>query len=157
MEFRHSFIVDAPVEAVAAFHSDTGVLKRLTPMPIVAQIHDYEPLGDGSNARFTLWFGPIPVRWHAIHSDVGPSGFTDTQVSGPLRSWRHTHHFVPNGPNQTRVEDTILYEHHSGLRGVMSRTLFSRPGLLYLFTARKILTRRGVAQLMAARRGGRAS
>ncbi len=157
MVFQHSFLVAAPVEAVVAFHSDPSALKRLTPLPIVAQMHDYEPLGEGSNARFTLWFGPVPVRWHAVHSDVAPTGFTDSQVSGPLRTWRHTHRFVAVGPGQTRVDDHIVYEHHKGWRGLLSRALFSRPGLLYLFTARKILTRRGVAHLLAARRGNGAS
>jgi ligand-binding SRPBCC domain-containing protein len=77
-EFKYSFTVQAPVDTVTAFHHDTRVLKQLTPFPIVAQIHDYEPLADKSEAKFTLWFGPIPVRWHAVHSDVSPAGFTDT-------------------------------------------------------------------------------
>lgn len=149
-EFKHSFIVDAPVEAVAAFHRDTRVLKQLTPLPIVARVHSFEPLADGSRADFTLWFGPLPVRWQAVHSDVGPHSFTDTQVHGPLRSWRHTHRFTAEGPARTRVDDHIIYEHDSGPRGIVSRLLFARPGLLYLFTARKLLTRRGVARLRAA-------
>ena len=35
-------------------------------------------------------------------------------------------------------------------RGLLTRLLFARPGLLYLFTARKLLTRRGVARLDGA-------
>ncbi len=149
MEFKHSFTVDAPVAAVAAFHHDTRVLKQLTPLPILARIQEFEPLAEGSNARFTLWFGPVPVQWHAVHSDVSLNGFTDTQVSGPLKSWRHTHRFVPIDANRTRVEDHIVYEYDTGLRGLAGRLLFTRPGLLYLFTARKLLTRRGVARLAA--------
>ena len=79
-EFRHSFTVDAPLAAVRAFHHDTGVLRQLTPLPIIARVHAFEPLADGSQAEFTLWFGPLPLRWQAVHSDVGPNGFTDTQV-----------------------------------------------------------------------------
>jgi ligand-binding SRPBCC domain-containing protein len=75
---------------------------------------------------------------------VGPDGFTDTQVSGPLKSWRHNHRFTALGPRLTRVDDHIVYEHHAGPRGLLTRLLFARPGLLYLFTARKLLTRRGV-------------
>ena len=146
-EFKHSFTVDAPVAAVASFHGDTSALKQLTPLPIIAQIHAFEPLGEGSQADFTLWFGPFPVRWQAVHSDVGPYGFTDTQMRGPLKSWQHTHRFTPDGPDRTRVDDHIVYEHDSGMRGLVSRLLFARPGLLYLFTARKLLTRRGVARL----------
>ncbi len=146
-EFCHNFVVDAPLAAVRAFHHDTGVLRRLTPLPIIARVHAFEPLADGSRAEFTLWFGPLPLRWQAIHSDVGPNGFTDTQVRGPLRSWRHTHRFTALGPNKTLVDDHITFEHHSGPRGLLTRLLFARPGLLYLFTARKWLTRRGVARL----------
>lgn len=152
--FDYSFTVDAPVELVAAFHHDTRVLKQLTPFPIIAQIHEYEPLADGSEAKFTLWFGPLPIRWHAVHSQVGANGFTDTQVSGPLKSWRHQHRFESIGGARTRVSEHIVYEHDSGLRGLISRLLFARPGLLYLFTARKLLTRRGVSRLMTAGQTG---
>ena len=152
MEFTHSFTVDAPLAMVSAFHRDTGVLKQLTPFPIIAQLHQFEPMEEGSNAYFTLWFGPVPLRWHAVHSNVGPWGFTDTQVSGPLRSWQHTHRFTAIDPETTRVDDHIVFEHEGGLRGVVTRLLFAWPGLLYLFTARKWLTRRGVARLLDSRK-----
>lgn len=154
MEFKHAFSVEAPIAVVADFHGDTSALKKLTPFPIFAQIHRYEPLAEGSLADFTLWFGPVPVRWQAIHSYVGPDGFVDTQVTGPLKSWRHSHRFMSLGPNKTRVEDSIVYEHKSGPRGILSRLLFARPGLWFLFTARKYLTRRGVARLLAAEQVG---
>lgn len=150
MEFKHSFTVDALITAVSAFHYDTGVLRKLTPLPILAQIHQFEPLANGAEAHFTLWFGPLPIRWQAIHQDVSELGFTDVQVKGPLKSWVHNHRFVALGPHRTRVEDTIVYEHHDGWRGFISRLLFAHPGLMYLFTARKFLTRRGVARLKEA-------
>lgn len=152
MEFRHSFTVDAPVNAVAEFHYQLGAMKQLTPLPLVMQVHKAEPVGEGSQARFTLWFGPLPLRWHAVHSQVTSRGFTDTQVSGPLQFWRHTHRFVALDTHMTRVEDHIVYEHAAGIKGLFSHLLFSSPGLLYLFTARKYLTRRGVARLLAAER-----
>ena len=153
-EFAHRFTVDAPIEAVAAFHRDTRVLKQLTPLPIVVRVHRFEPLADGSRAEFTLWFGPLPLRWEAVHSDVGPNGFTDTQVRGPLRAWQHRHRFTALGPTRTRVDDHRVYSHDRGAQGVLSRLLFARPGLLYLFTARQWLTRRGVARLLAERQAG---
>jgi len=152
--FDYDFTVQAPIELVAAFHHDTRVLKQLTPFPIFAQIQEYEPLADGSEAKFTLWFGPIPVRWHAIHSEVSSNGFTDTQVSGPLKSWRHQHRFFAVDKDITRISEHIVYEHDTGMRGLFSRMLFARPGLFFLFTARKFLTRRGVARLLTAERAG---
>jgi ligand-binding SRPBCC domain-containing protein len=145
-EFNHTFTVDAPLADVRAYHHNTEVLRQLTPPPIIARIHRFEPLADGSMAEFTLWFGPLPLRWQSLHSDVGPHGFTDTQVHGPLKTWQHVHLFTALGSDRTRVDDRIIYTHHGGLRGLLTRLLFARPGLLYLFTMRKLLTRRGVAR-----------
>lgn len=139
--FHYDFDVNAPVTAVSAFHHDTRALKTLTPPPIFAQIHQFEPLGEGAVAEFTLWFGPLPVRWQAVHSEVGEGGFTDTQVSGPLQSWRHRHSFIPLDEHRTRIEERIEYSHHDGPRGLFSRLLFAKPGLYLLFTARQMITR----------------
>lgn len=147
--FTYSFTVDAPQAAVANFHHDTSVLKRLTPLPLVVQIHEFEPLGEGSEARFTIWAGPIPLRWHVVHRDVGPAGFTDSQLSGPLKGWTHQHRFTPLGDGRTRVDERIVYEYDRGWRGILSRALFSAAGLRALFKARSLLTRRYVAQEMA--------
>lgn len=149
MIFNYAFTVDAPLATVAAFHRDTSVLRLLTPLPMIARVHEFEPLGEGSRARFTLWIGPLPLHWQAVHSDVSATGFTDTQVSGPLKSWRHEHRFVPLDSRRTRVEDHVTYEHERGRRGIISRLLFNQAGLLYLFMARKQLTRRHVARLVA--------
>jgi len=146
--FDYSFTVDAPVEMVSGFHHDTSVLKLLTPPPLYAQIHAFEPLGDGSKASFTLWFGPIPIRWKVVHTDVDQRGFTDIQVQGPLRRWRHTHRFRTIDDGKTRVDEHIEYEHRAGLRGLFSRLLFSRVGLYVLFTARKQITRKHVKRLV---------
>lgn len=146
--FDYSFTVDAPRLAVHNFHHDTSVLKKLTPPPIFVQIHHYEPLSEGSRSEFTLWFGPIPVRWQAVHSEVGPCGFTDTQVSGPLKKWRHTHRFVARDEDVTLVKEHIEYEFEEGIRGLTGRLLFSSPALTLLFTARKIITRREIRRIM---------
>lgn len=146
--FDFIFTVKAPLTAVSGFHHDTRILKKLTPPPIFVQIHRFEPLAEGSEAEFTLWFGPLPVRWLAIHSNVSQAGFTDTQVKGPLRRWVHTHRFTAVSANVTRVHEHIEYEHDSGWRGLFSRLLFARPGLFFLFTARKFLTRWHVARAL---------
>ncbi|MDX1613022.1 MAG: hypothetical protein R3300_01860 [Candidatus Promineifilaceae bacterium] len=144
--FDYKFTVDAPRQAVTDFHHDTSVLRKLTPPPVFVQIHDFEPLGEGSRAEFTMWFGPLPMRWRVIHQDVGPHGFTDVQVSGPLRHWAHQHQFKALGPEQTLVHEHIEYAHKSGLRGFFSRLFFNPGALAALFTARKLLTRYYVAR-----------
>jgi ligand-binding SRPBCC domain-containing protein len=139
--FDFTFLVQAPLTAVSDFHHDTRILKKLTPPPIFCQIHSFEPLAEGSLAEFTLWFGPIPLRWTAVHTQVSPNGFTDTQQKGPMQSWQHTHRFTAQTPTTTQIHEHIEYNHHPGLRGLFTRLLFNTPGLTLLFTARKFITR----------------
>ena len=140
--FEHNFTVNAPLAPVVDFHRDSHVLKWLTPPPVIMQIYNFEPLAEGSLADFTLWFGPLPIHWVAVHIDVDfPRSFTDVQRQGPLKSWEHTHTFIPIGDSLTRVNDVIEFEHHPGPKGLLSRALFPRPALKALFTYRKAATR----------------
>lgn len=139
--FDYAFTVDAPLEAVAAFHNDTSALKKLTPPPTIVQLHSIEPLAEGSVSKFTLWVGPLPLRWTAVHRDVSDRGFTDVQAEGPAAKWEHTHQFVPLDAGTTEVREHIEFEHRPGLRGLLTRILFSRPNLLLMFTYRRLVTR----------------
>lgn len=149
--FDHRFIVRAPVSAVRAFHQHTSALRRLSPPPIIVQLHRVQPLAENSLAEFTMWFGPIPVRWKALHRDVSPDGFTDIQVSGPLQAWAHTHRFQQISETESEVRDRVIYEYPRGLRGLAARLLFSPPGLWALFTYRKFATRAALNQARPAR------
>ena len=139
--FNYSFTVAVPRPAVTAFHHDTRALKRLFPPPIIVELHHFEPLAENAEASFTMWFGPIPLRWRAVHTDVSPEGFTDTQLTGPLARWQHTHRFVAVDDEHTRVEEHINYEHEPGLKGLFTRLLFNRPALTLLFSYRQLVTR----------------
>lgn len=140
--FEYRFHVQAPLEAVSDFHHDTSVLKRLMPPPVIVQLHQFEPLGEGSRADFTLWFGPLPIHWTAVHSDVSVNGFTDTQTRGPLRQWVHTHRFSAVDADLTEVHEHLAYEYGSGLWAIVTRLLFNKPALTLMFTYRKWITRR---------------
>jgi ligand-binding SRPBCC domain-containing protein len=109
--YKHEFRVSATLAEVAQFHSDTQSLKLLTPPPLVIQFNGVEPLAEGSVAEFTIWMGPIPVRWKAVHRDVDPiAGFKDVQLEGPFRHWEHTHSFLETGPDLTVIMDEIQAE-----------------------------------------------
>jgi ligand-binding SRPBCC domain-containing protein len=143
--FETSFTVRASLEAVAKFHHHTSVLKVLSPPPIFVQLHHVEPLAEDSLSEFTLWFGPLPVRWKARHQNVDPlHGFTDVQISGPMKHWAHTHTFTDLGNDRVRINEHIEYEHLDGLRGLFSRLLFAPIGLNFLFFYRELATQRAV-------------
>jgi len=139
--FDYRFRVAAPLAAVRDFHRDTRALRRLTPPPTFVQLHAIEPLGEGSVSRFTLWVGPLPLRWKAVHRGVSDRGFTDVQAEGPAARWEHTHTFVPLDDASTEIREHIEFEHRGGWWGVVTRVLFSRPNLLAMFTYRMLVTR----------------
>ena len=139
--FNFRFTVRAPIGAVRRFHSDTSALKRLTPPPTVVQLHKIEPLAEGSVSKFTLWLGPIPLKWTAVHRDVTEMGFTDVQTDGPAKKWEHTHSFLSLTNDKTEIQEHIEYEHKTGIWGAVTRILFSKPNLYLMFTFRKYATR----------------
>ena len=140
--FHFAFTVDAPVARVAAFHDDPRALQRLTPGYV--QIHRRDPMADGAIAEFTVWLGPIPIRWRALHQDVGPHGFTDIQAAGPMESWVHTHRFEAIDDSTSRVTEHIEYEYGKGWDGLRGRLFFGPPALRVLFAYRAWRTRRAV-------------
>ncbi|MGI9647259.1 MAG: SRPBCC family protein [Acidimicrobiia bacterium] len=142
--FHYEFEVSAPREAVAAFHRDTGVLRRLTPAYV--RFHRVDPLAEGSVSEFTVWFGPFPITWVALHREVGPAGFTDVQSDGPLASWEHIHRFEAVAPNRTQITESIEYEYLAGWRGIYGRIFFGRPALRFLFWYRARQTRRALSE-----------
>lgn len=140
--FDFRFTVDAPVEAVRHFHRDTSALRRLTPPPTIVQLHEIQPLAEGSISRFTLWVGPLPIRWTAVHKNVSDHGFTDVQARGPAKKWEHTHTFSSKTEAQTEILEHIEYEHQGGFWGLVTRLLFARPNLYLMFSYRRWVTRR---------------
>lgn len=145
LTFTYTFQVKAPLAAVAEFHRSATALKRLSPPPLFVQLHRVEAQAEGAIADFTLWFGPLPVRWVAVHSEVDAlHGFTDTQQSGPLAAWRHTHRFDALDVQTTRVREHVVYEYPTGLRGLFARLLFNPLALKFLFWYRGFVTRQSL-------------
>jgi len=141
--FTNTFTVKAPIQAVAEFHSSTTALKQLTLFPVFVQIHQIEPLGEGSMAEFTMWFGPFPVRWVAQHVQVDPMhGFTDVQIAGPMLLWEHTHSFRSISDQETEVRDYIEYAYRPGLKHFWTRLLYATIMLRILFLYRSFVTKR---------------
>lgn len=141
--YQQSYLIKAPIEKVALFHRDSQAIKKLTPPPVLIQIHLAEPLAEGSRSVFTMWFGPIPVKWTAVHSDVDPDhGFTDTQERGPMKYWKHSHRFIRIDNKSTRIEESIQYEHNSGITGLFTRIFYSSVGLRWLFYYRQLILNR---------------
>jgi ligand-binding SRPBCC domain-containing protein len=142
MVYKHRFEVNAPLAAVAEFHAQSASMGAITPPPVVVRIHRAPArLDDGDEMEFTMWLGPLPVRWLARIEDVSPTGFSDRQLSGPFGHWLHRHTFVPIDETTTAVVDEINLKLRPHLLwGLVG--LGMRLGLPLLFAYRGWKTRR---------------
>jgi ligand-binding SRPBCC domain-containing protein len=111
MKYQHSFRVHAPLAAVTDFHAQSASMGAITPPPVIARIHQAPArLQEGDEMDFTLWLGPLPLRWLARIENVGYNGFTDRQLRGPFTTWVHRHHFRPVDETTTEVFDEVEAE-----------------------------------------------
>ena len=108
MKYTHRFRVAAALPAVAEFHSRSASMPAITPPPMIVRVHAAPAvLAEGDTMDFTLWAGPIPVRWVARIEDASTGGFTDRQLRGPFAAWAHHHSFVRVDDRTTDVVDEV--------------------------------------------------
>jgi len=109
--YTHRFTIAAPLAAVADFHRRPASMGQITPPPIIARVHSAPAIfSEGDEMSFTLWMGPLPLRWRAQFAEVGPNGFIDRQIAGPFQRWEHRHSFRALDAGHTEVEDSITAE-----------------------------------------------
>jgi ligand-binding SRPBCC domain-containing protein len=108
MQFEHRFAVEAPLADVVAFHRQSASMGAITPPPLVVQIQAAPAqLRDQDQMAFTLWFGPLPIRWRARIEQVTPISFVDRQLTGPFAHWMHLHTFFPVDDQTTLIVDRV--------------------------------------------------
>lgn len=117
MKFRHMFAVRAPLDRVTDFHARSDSMGLITPPPITVWVHQApERLRPGAQMDFTLWLGPLPVRWLAVIEALPGHGFLDRQILGPFKRWEHRHIFLPMegpaGEPGTYILDEVEAELH---------------------------------------------
>lgn len=143
---RHTFEkrshINTTLEALQGFHEQPEALGKLTPPPIFMQVHrDDRTSITAGDLEFTLWFGPIPLRWHVQH-EAGPTphSFADRMLSGPMAYWRHEHIFE-DAAGGVVLMDRVTLAHKPGLRGLLTRLAFDGIPLRILFFYRHLRTR----------------
>jgi uncharacterized protein len=144
MTFAKTLHLPASADAVFAWHEAPGAFDRLTPPnEPVRVLRHVGGIQDG--ARVSLQVGPWPFswRWDLEHRDYQQGrSFTDVQVRGPFRYWKHIHRMIPHGPASCVLEDSIEYELPLGIAGRLVGRLFMQPTLKRLFAYRHAVTRR---------------
>ncbi len=113
MRYRHLFRVRAPLTAVADFHKQAKSMAAITPPVIPVQMEQApQRLDAGDQMAFTMWLGPLPVKWRAYIGQLSSTGFQDHQLEGPFRYWVHRHMFFQVDEHTTEVVDEV----RAGLR-----------------------------------------
>ena len=135
--FSHRFVVRAPLARVAEFHRDARALRLLTPPPLFVRFNRLEPLAEGSLVDFTMWLGPLPLRWLARHSAVNmPHGFIDAQERGPFAQWIHRHVFEALDEHTTAVIDKVQAQpSRHWFWGLVSRSMWLSLPILFAYRA----------------------
>jgi len=128
-------------ETVFAWHERPGALERLTPPWAVVDVLEKEGgIRDGGKVTVRVRRGPTSFKWVLRHQDyIENEQFGDEQVSGPLKSWVHTHRCTPIDGGGTKLEDEIDLELPLGAPigpGLVNREL----GRLFRFRYRRLFT-----------------
>lgn len=136
-------VPDHGPEEVFAWHERPGALERLTPPWGDARVMRREGgIRDGAEVELEVHVGPTSFRWHLRHGDyVEGRQFSDEQVSGPMKRWRHTHRFLPAEGGGTVLEDEIDMEPPLGFAGeaVVPSVVEGELDRLFAFRHRRII------------------
>lgn len=120
--FEYVTEIEAPVERVWAWYGNPGVaLPALSDPADEVEIGSPVPEKAEEGLELTIrakgLFGKR-VEWVARYEVYVPphpvvygveARFVDVQVSGPFRSWRHSHEFEAIGDGRTRMLDYVTY------------------------------------------------
>lgn len=137
--FERTTRIPLPREDVFAWHTRPGAFVRLTPPGMATVLSGpTDGINVGSESELVISHplvtsllpglpgrrGPLGVRWRVRHVELDPGvGFTDEQVSGPFRSWRHEHRFADGPGGSTVLTDRVTWELPLRLPGGIDRAV----------------------------------
>lgn len=106
---HYSCILNADVERVFAFHTDTRNLPLITPPWVGVDIVEMEfPLREKSTVSLDIKRFGITTRWEMeIATLTFPSTITDLMLQGPFRYFKHERHFTPLENNETLMHEIL--------------------------------------------------
>ena len=137
-EHRTQCWVPQPIERVFEFFSEAKNLEAITPPWLHFKIlsQSTPKIEKGTLITYQLRLHGIPLAWKTEITDWAPlQMFTDTQLKGPYRVWRHTHAFTAL-QGGTLMEDRVLYQLPMGRLGKTVAGAFVKKDVNQIFNYR---------------------
>jgi ligand-binding SRPBCC domain-containing protein len=111
---KRDHIVNTTIEELWAFISNPNNLEVLTPKKFGGKrIGDVtvDKIQEGLESTYKVKLLPfVSMKWVAKYSDIKRFvKFTDTQISGPFKSWQHKHSIISHRGNVIML-DEITFE-----------------------------------------------
>jgi ligand-binding SRPBCC domain-containing protein len=104
--------IPLPRAQLFPFFADARNLAVITPPRMGFTIRTAEPIvmHEGTLIDYTVRVAGVPVRWRTLISRWDPPNeFADEQLRGPYALWRHRHVFTEVTPDETRMDDEVLF------------------------------------------------
>jgi uncharacterized protein (TIGR01777 family) len=117
--FTFESVFQVPAERLFEWHSQPGAFGRMAPpWEKITLSAPVESLAKNQIVEFKMRKGPLSLTWRAALENikVGRS-FTDVQVKGPFRHWKHLHEFRPRETGSSSLIDHIDYQLPGGWLG----------------------------------------
>ena len=108
MHLRSELWLPLPLDRVFAFFADAANLQALTPPWLHFRILTPQPIhmAPGAKIDYRIKIHGVPVTWRTdITTWEPPQVFVDSQISGPYRTWVHTHRFTSERGGTTMTDD----------------------------------------------------
>jgi ligand-binding SRPBCC domain-containing protein len=144
--FVRSVDIQAPIDAVFAWHEQPGALRALTPpKQRLFVLKPLKSLDPGERTVLLAFAGLMPTLWYVEHvAYIPPHAFVDRQLFGPFWRWEHEHRFAALPDGGTRMTDAVTYELPGGKLGDWLGHAFVERQLDAMFAHRHRVTKAAI-------------